>query len=277
MFTLARFVLLASLTAGSLLPASGAGEIPPGEVMAFTVPLTLSQRRYIGGGRVANTDRALCAVAVPPGFDPGRTWPVLLVSATSDPGYNSSRVWLKERFAETALAAGWVVVAADPPTPQPPAVDTPELRYTLLVAALEELERRWPALHDWPLAFGGFSGGSKHSVFIAALFAKAGRPGFGLFLGGCNANVGDDALSRFSPPRREFLRTPVFISGGDTDAVATPVEQARVEASMRGEGFVRVRRESYVGGHVFHAPHLAVALQWFDELRATPLPARVKR
>lgn len=276
MIALHRVVLVALLMGTPVLPAFAGTEIRPGEVMAFTVPLTLSQRRYMGGGRVANTDQALCAVAVPPGFDPRRTWPVLLVSATSDPGYNSSRLWLKERFAETALAAGWIVVAADPPAPQPPAVDTPELRYTLLVAALEELEKQWPAIHDWPLAFGGFSGGSKHSVFIAALFAKAGRPGVGLFLGGCNANVGDDALSRFAPPRKPFLQTPIFISGGDTDPVATPVEQARVEASMRGEGFLRVRRESYAGGHVFYPAHLAVALKWFDELRAPP-PARAKR
>lgn len=265
-----RGCLLCVLLGSNLLPAPAAPNIPPGEVTAFTVPLTLPQRRFIGGGQPANTDRALCAVAVPPGFDPARTWPVLIVSATSDPGYNSSRLWLKERFAATALAAGWIVIAADPPTPQPPAVDTPELRYTLAVAALEELERHWPGLHDWPLAFGGFSGGAKHSVFLAALFARAGRPGTGLFLGGCNLDVADDALNRYAPPRKEFVRTPVFISGGNNDPVATPVEQARVEASMRGNGFGHIRRESYPGGHEFHAPHLATALKWLDSIRTTP-------
>jgi hypothetical protein len=267
---LPRSCLLLALLDCSFLPAPAAANIPPGQITAFTVMLTPAQRRFIGHDRLSQTDRALCAVAVPANFDPARSWPVLLVSATSDPRYNSSRLWLTERFAATALAAGWVVLAADPPTPQPPATDSPELRYTLLVAALEQLERQWPGLHDWPLAFGGFSGGSKHSVFLAALFARAGRPGTALFLGGCNDDVSSDAISRFAPPHGLFRQTAVFISGGSTDPVATPKEQARVEASMRGNGFTRLRRQSYPGGHEFHAPHLAAALQWFDELRATP-------
>jgi hypothetical protein len=274
---LPRYCLLFVLLGCPFLSAPAAPNIPPGEVTAFTVPLTPLQRRFIGGDHLANTDRALCVVAVPPGFDPARSWPVLIVSATSDPGYNSSRLWLKERYAETALAAGWVVIAADPPTPQPPMVDSPELRYTLAVAALEELERHWPSMRDWPLAFGGFSGGAKHSVFLAALFAKAGRPGTGLFLGGCNLDVSDDALNRFSPPRRVFQQTPVFISGGNSDDIATPVEQARVEASMRGNGFTRIRRESHAGGHVFHAPHLAEALKWIDSVRAGPPTSKPAR
>lgn len=261
------FFLLLGL---GLLPALAGVEVRPGEITEFTVMLTTGQRRFIGGDRPARTDRALCVVAVPANFDSARPWPVLLVSSTSDPGYNSSRHWLRERYAATALAAGWVVIAADPPTPQPPVVDTPELRYTLLAAALDELTGQWPDLPAWPLAFGGFSGGSKHSVFLAAQFARAGRPVAGLFLGGCNSNVGPIAINRFSPPRQAFRQTPVFISGGTADAVATPVEQARVETSLRADGFTRVRRESYAGGHVFHTPHLAAALQWFEELRATP-------
>ncbi len=253
-----------------LAPLSALEVRPGGEAAGFIVALTPEQRRAIGRGRPAQTDRALCAVAVPVGFDPARPWPVLVVSSTSDPGYNSSRLWLRERYAATALAAGWVVLAADPPTPQPPALDTPELRFALVESALDALARDWPGARDWPLAFGGFSGGSKHSVFLAAQSARAGRVVAGLFLGGCNDDASTTALNLFSPPRRTFRRIPVFISGGDRDEVATPAGQARVEGSMHGNGFVQVRRETYAGGHEFHAPHLAVALRWFDGLRAGP-------
>jgi hypothetical protein len=265
------FVLLG---VGSL--AAEATGIKPGEVTAFTVPLTGLQQRFIGAAQSAGLDRALCVVAVPANFDPAKTWPVLIVSAPSDAGYNSSRIWLRDLYAGTALAAGWIVIAADPPVLQSPETDTPELRYTLAVAALEELEKQWRGIRDWPIAFGGFSGGAAHSVFLAALFAKAGRPGVGLFLGGCNADVSEDALNRFAPPRRVFRAMPVFLSGGNTDTFATPIEQARVEASLRDNGFTRIRRESFAGGHVFHAPHLAAALKWIDGVRAGAPSKRVR-
>lgn len=245
---------------------AAAQEYVPGEVTEFEIPLSLGERRNIGRGNIARTDRALCAVAVPRDFDPGRTWPVLVVSATSDPGYNSSRLWLRERYADTALAAGWVVVAADPPTPQPPQVDSPELRYVLARAALNHLELTWPGIARWPLAFGGFSGGSKHSVNLAAQAVREGRLVIGLFLGGCNRDPSYTAVNHFSPPRQVFRRIPIFLSGGEGDRVATPADQRTVATSLRANGFGQVRYETYPGVHEFHPPHLADALAWFREL-----------
>lgn len=262
-------LLLALLTALAA-PAIDAADFRPGEITPFTVELTPEQRRTIGRGRTSRTDRALCAVGLPAGFDPARAWPILMVSSTSDPGFNSSRHWLAERYAATALAAGWIVLAADPPTPQPPALDAPQLRHTLAAAALAHLARTWPGFAEWPLACGGFSGGSKHSVHLAAQFARDRREIVGLFLGGCNEDVAPLALNLFSPPRRAFRQVPVFISGGDADPIAAPADQRQVAASLRGNGFARVRFESYPGGHEFYVPHLAAALAWFDELRADP-------
>lgn len=251
-----------------------AAELRAGDVTEFTVMLSADQRRTIGRGRPARIDRAVCVVGVPAGFDPGRPWPILVVSATSDPGYNSSCTWVRERFAGPALAAGWVVIAADPEVPQPPAIDGPELRYVLAAAALDHLARTWPGFAEWPVAFGGFSGGSKHSVHLAAQFARAGRVAVGLFLGGCNDDVSTVAMNLYSPPRRAFRRIPVFLSGGMADTVAAPAEQARTAGSLRGNGFRQVRHETYSGGHVFHPPHLATALAWFDELRASDRTSR---
>lgn len=259
-------VPLIALAAVFAAAESAAQDYVFGEVTEFTVTLSLEDRRTIGRGQISRTDRALCAVALPRHFDPALNWPILVVSATSDPGYNSSRTWLRDRYADTALAAGWVVVAADPPTPQPPALDLPELRYVLARAALGHLARRWPGFAEWPLACGGFSGGSKHSVHVAAQAAREGRTVIGLFLGGCNEDISYTSINLHNPPRRIFRRVPVFISGGEGDRVAPPDSQVRVEASLRSNGFTRVRRESYPGVHEFHAPHLADALAWFREL-----------
>lgn len=262
---LLRLLFAAALTLP--LPRALADGFRSGEITEFAVDLSAAQRRAIAGGRLARTDRALCSVALPPGFDPARTWPILIVSSTSDPGYNSSRLWLRERYATAALAAGWVVLAADPPTPQPPNLDTPQLRYVLAHAALEELARTWPGFAEWPLAFAGFSGGSKHSVHLAAQFARHRRVAVGLFLGGCNEDVSALSMNIFSPPRRAFRGIPVFVSGGETDEIAPRAAQLNVVASLRGNGFAQVRYETYPAGHVFHTPHLAAALSWFDELR----------
>ncbi|HYC71665.1 MAG TPA: hypothetical protein VEB66_10690 [Opitutaceae bacterium] len=251
----------------ALAVSASATDFPLGAVTEFTVTLSLEQRRAIGRGQTSRTDRALCAIGLPAHFDPARPGSILVVSSTSDPGYNSSRAWLRERYAPAALAAGWIVIAADPPTPQPPTVDSPELRYGLVRAALDHLARIWPGSADWPLVCAGFSGGSKHSVHIAAQAARDGRNVIGLFLGGCNEDVSYTAFNLYAPPRRAFRRVPVFISGGEGDRIATPDAQAQVEASLRSNGFTRVRRESYPGVHEFHEPHLVAALEWFADLQ----------
>jgi hypothetical protein len=259
--------LLAAATGGS---ASDALRIAPGEVVEFTAPLSAGLRHL-----ASPTDRpvafteAKCAVAVPGNFSPDREWPVLLVSATADPGYNSSRALLRQ-FAAPALHAGWIVVAADPPVPVDLSADTDQLRYALLAAALTRLEAGWPGLAAWPRAFGGFSGGAKRSGTLAAFSLLLGHPPIGVFQAGCNQATLRFALALPQLPRAPFLATPVFLSSGRRDPIAPPAQMDEVEADLKGAGFHPVKLERFNGGHEVHEPHVEEALRWFSEENAKP-------
>lgn len=257
------FVLLVCALAGTGLGA---------DVREWTSLLAPELRRLAGRGNLSRLTTVHAFVATPPGFDPARPWPVLLVSATSDPGYNSSRVHARQ-FVAVAAAAGWVVLAADPPAALPPSLDTNEIRYALALAALRDLARDWPGVEQWPLALAGHSGGAKRTGWLGAMFARDGRLPVGLFQSGCNAGTAAAAINRYDPPRREFRRVPVFLSSGDADRIATVRDHEVVETALRANGFTRVRREVFAGGHVLHAPHAALALAWFDGLRGAGQPA----
>jgi hypothetical protein len=207
---------------------------------------------------------AKCAIAVPADFSPDRTWPVLLVSATSDPGYNSSRALLRQ-FAAPALRAGWIVVAADPPAPVAMAADTDPLRYALLAAALTRLQAEWPGFGAWPRAFGGFSGGAKRSGTLAAFSLLLGHPPIGVFQAGCNQATLRFALALPQLPRAPFLATPVFLSSGRRDRIATPAQMDDVQADLKSTGFHPLKLERFDGGHEVYAPHVEAALRWFLE------------
>lgn len=268
-----RLWLLLLLAAGCLTassPAPQASSLPiiPGEVVEFTAPLSADLRNF-----ASTTDRpvafteAKCAVAVPADFSPDRPWPVLLVSATSDPGYNSSRALLRQ-FAAPALRAGWIVVAADPPVPVAADDDTDPLRYALLAGALTRLRAEWPALAGWPRAFGGFSGGAKRSGTLAAFSLLLGHPPIGVFQAGCNQATLRFALSLPQLPRAPFLATPVFLSSGRRDPIATTAQMDAVRDDLAAAGFSALQLARFDGGHEVCAPHVTAALRWFLEENA---------
>src|SRR5688572_22297067 len=87
-------VLIAALFALTLLampgsaPAQGAQfqgvAVQPGKTISASVPLSSEQKTFaaIGGNQVPPS--AVAVLAVPPGFDPRKSWPVLIVFSTSD-------------------------------------------------------------------------------------------------------------------------------------------------------------------------------------------------
>ncbi len=262
------FLRFLCLFAANALVAADELAIPPGVVVEFDAPLANELRSF-----ASPTDRpvaftaAKCAVAVPAGFSPDREWPVLLVSATSDPGYNSSRALLRQ-FAAPALKTGWIVVAADPPVPVGMAADTDPLRYALLAAALGRLQAEWPGLATWPRAFGGFSGGAKRSGTLAAFSLLLGHPPIGVFQAGCNQATLRFALALPQLPHAPFLATPVFLSSGSRDPIATPAQMDDVRSDLARTGFHPLKLERFPGGHEVYAPHVEEALRWFSEENA---------
>ena len=262
---LSHFLRFLCLLAANVLAASPEFLLKPGQVLEFTAPLSADLRNF-----ASTTDRPIafseanCAVAVPENFSPDREWPVLLVSATSDPGYNSSRQLLRQ-FAAPALKAGWIVVAADPPAPVTAENDTDPLRYALLAGALTRLREEWPGLARWPRAFGGFSGGAKRSGTLAAFSLLLGHRPIGVFQAGCNQATLRFALALPQLPRAPFLATPVFLSSGRRDPIATTAMMQEVAGDLTRAGFGSLRLERFDGGHEVYAPHVEAALRWFSE------------
>ncbi|ACB77046.1 hypothetical protein [Opitutus terrae] len=249
-----------------------AGEAPliitPGSYVEFDAPFTPQLREFASSKKkLCASTGALAAVAVPENFDPHRPWPVLLVSATSDPGYNSSRRLLR-RFMTPALKAGWIVIAADPTSDRDE--ETHTLRYALLIAAIGRLQLEWAHLPEWPRAFGGFSGGAKRSATLAAMATDLGRPPIGVFQGGCNEATMSEVLRFFRTDRTraQFLSIPVFLSGGRDDPIATREQVEDVAWRLRSSGFTRLRHERFAGRHELSPEHVEQALRWFAEVAA---------
>jgi len=255
--------------------AAGAGAeatlaIEPGKITEFRVELPSHLRELAGKNRLAPISEALVAVAVPENFDAARPWPMLIVSASQDPGYNSSRE-LMRGFAQPALDAGWIVLAADPsPALTDQGDDTTGLRYALAKAALSGLARAWPDSTHWPIAFGGFSGGSKRSGALAFLTTVEGRAPIGMFLGGCTEPTPALSLEGYGKPLPDFLKVPVFLSSGDHDKIATPQEHRDVQRDLLAAGFKQVRLETYAGRHQLSASQVRTALEWFAAEHGKP-------
>jgi len=101
------------------------------------------------------TGRAV--LTFPPGFDPSRRWPILIVTSTSD--FHRTSPMDVEWYRPAADAEGWMILAADATIK--PKSDSSPWRLAMLAAALEAVRKDWPQTAKWPVAFAGFSGGSK--------------------------------------------------------------------------------------------------------------------
>ena len=254
------FWVLGAVSAVAASAATFAGvPVAPGATVSANVPLSPQEQSYAseGGNRVP--PNALATLAVPPGFNPSKTWPVLVVLATSDRSRQNHED-LTAIYRETAQAEGWVVLAGDGPQPQPR--DTAGWRAGMTLAALAALHRSFPGSKNWPVAVAGFSGGSKRTGTIAPLLALAGCRMTGIFLTGINQDRLSEGYRKFQPGAA-FLRTPIFLSSGERDTTATPQHHASVKFTLERTGFTRVRLETFPQGHAVKRDHIRMALRWF--------------
>jgi hypothetical protein len=213
-----------------------------------------------GGNPRVETGRAV--LAFPPGFDPSRAWPILVVTSTSD--FNRTSAMDVEWYRQPATAEGWVVLGSDATVS--PRLDSTQWRLGMLAAALEAVRKEWPQSARWPVAFGGFSGGSKRSGALGAMLAKTGSVRIcGFFLSGINEDRLGEAFKTYQPGRA-FLEVPVWLSSGSGDSIATPQSHNLVKASLERTGFKRVRLEQFTGGHQLKMSEVRRALQWFRSL-----------
>ena len=235
----------------------------PGELVEQRVGLSAEWRQLAGrGGSPTKVEQALVSVVLPPGFDATREWPVLIVNATSDRGYSSSRA-LMQAYRAAAGAAGWVIVAADPEPVVSQDDDLLQLRYVLGHAALAAVKPMWKGAEQPHIAFAGFSGGAKYAGWLAALFRSRGAQVAGVYMAGVNTNALGEAAKQFGGLDDAMRAVPVFLQGGLKDRVATPAQHRGIEDDLRAAGFKRVRLEFVPGPHAVDATPLQEALKWF--------------
>ncbi|MGI8819304.1 MAG: hypothetical protein ACR2ID_00280 [Chthoniobacterales bacterium] len=257
-------VLICAICTSPLRAATFAGmRLEPGVTVTAQVPLNAAERSYLAEGGNAVPPYALAVLAVPPGFTPSKSWPVLISISTSD-AQRQNRTDLVDFYRESALAEGWLVLAGD--GPGQPQHDSGGWRAGTTLAALDALHRSFPGSEKWPVAVAGFSGGSKRAGTIAPLLALAGCRLAGIFLTGINEDRLSDGYRQFHPGAA-FLRTPIFLSSGRADQVATISAQQSVFASMQRTGFTRLRHEMFDQGHAVKRTQLRAALRWFRELK----------
>jgi surfactin synthase thioesterase subunit len=230
------------------------------------------EQRWIKSSGLSDYEAGEVAIALPPDFDPGQTYPVLVTCVTGDPYL--SNIEEMDKYWPTAVQEGWVVVTgwADPH----PKRDTKGYRRAVTVAALRKFGELIPESSGWPVAVGGFSGGGKNAAWIAAYLQQEGYRLMGLFMGGCNQDMASQAMRRKAADKEAFRKIPIFLSTGESDQISTVVDTVKVRNSMRKSGFTTLRLETYPGEHQLHTPHIGVALDWFEQInkageaRSTP-------
>jgi hypothetical protein len=172
------------------------------------------------------TGRAV--LTFPPGFDPARNWPILVVTSTSD--FNRTSPMDAEWYRRPALAEGWVLLASDATIK--PRVDSTQWRLAILAAALESIRKEWPQSAKWPVAFAGFSGGAKRSAVLGAMLAKTGtdRPKsrYGHFFSEAELFVFSASSTSLRTPSGVRSFAPISrLSTNSDGAVLTPTALAR--------------------------------------------------
>ena len=251
-------LLPAELKAASLMgqPVQGGKTIE----IRFPVSKYFQDIAAQGGNPRVETGRAV--LTFPPGFDPARRWPILIVTSTSD--FHRTSPMDAEWYRPPADAEGWMILAPDATIKAN--IDSTPWRLAMLGAALESVRKEWPQSAKWPVAFAGFSGGAKRSCLLGAMMAKGRAVNIcGFFLSGINENRLSEAYKTYQPGG-EFLNIPIWISGGMDDPIATPSLEGAVAVTLRRTGFKRVRLEHFLGTHQLKRSEVRLALRWFREL-----------
>lgn len=207
-------------------------------------------------------------IALPKDFDPAVPQKILWISAAinSDAERTAGNISAIRGYADTALGAGWVVVAADCNLGNPRLEDNLPSETDLPVQhqAAAMLSAAWPGFSKSRFACAGFSGGSKATFYRAGQLATAGLNVTGIFLGGCNQNTTEGAKGETKVRGGDLKNIKVFVSTGRSDEIATVAHSQAVGESADKE-FGEVRIETYDGGHSLSAEQLKTALAWFLE------------
>ena len=242
--------LILVLHAGSAVAAEGSLKFAgiafsPGSTVQANVPLSAQEKSLAAQGGNVVPPNALAVMATPANFDPRKSWPVLVICSTSD-FKRQNRNDLVQFYRSVGLHEGWVLLAGD--GPQNARNDTAAWRGAMTLAAVAALHHSFPGSDKWPVACAGFSGGGKGVGYVAPLLAKNGCRLAGIYITGANEDHLSDGYARIQPGGN-FLNTPIYISAGHDDRIATVEQQYTVAGSIKRTGFNRMRIGTFHGGH----------------------------
>jgi len=265
LFLLAGVILIlhagsAAATEGSL--KFGGVALSPGSTVKANVPLSAQEKSLAAQGGNPVPPNAVAVLATPANFDPRKSWPVLVTCSTSD-FKRQNRDDLIQFYRTVGLSEGWVLLAGD--GPQHARNDTAAWRGAMTLAAIDALHRSFSGSEKWPVACAGFSGGGKGVGYVAPLLAKNGCRIAGIYMTGANEDHLSDGYARIQPGPN-FLNTPIYISAGHDDRIATVEQQYNVASSIKRTGFNRMRIGTFHGGHEVNDGQTSVALSWFRQL-----------
>src|ERR1041384_2045469 len=130
------------------------------------------------------------------------------------------------------------------------------------LASVDALHRRFPGAEKWPVACAGFSGGGKGVGYIAPLLAKSGCHVIGIYMTGVNEEHLTAGYTKIHPGA-DLLNTPIYISAGRDDRIATMKQQSEVAGAIKRAGFQRIRIGTFQGGHEANDAQTSIALRWF--------------
>jgi predicted esterase len=235
----------------------------PGSTVRANVPLSAEEKSYAGQGGNPVPPSAVAVMATPANFDPGKNWPVLIICSTSD-FKRQNRDDLVQFYRRVGLAEGWVLLAGD--GPQHARNDTAAWRAAMTLAAIDALHHSFAGSEKWPMAGAGFSGGAKGAGSIVPLLARSGCRIIGIYLTGVNEDYLSGGYAR-SQPGANFLSTPIYVSAGHDDRIATVEQQYDVAGSIKRTGFQRIRIGTFHGGHEVNDAQTSIALRWFRTLQ----------
>lgn len=265
----AQLVVALNVVSTSVAKAADApfkfGGVPfsPGSTVRANVPLSAQEKSYAGQGGNPVPQSAVAVLATPANFDPRKSWPVLVPCSTSD-FKRQNKDDLVQFYQRVGLAEGWVLLAGD--GPQHARNDTAAWRLAMTLAAIDALHHSFAGSDKWPMACAGFSGGAKGAGSIAPVLARNGCRITGLYLTGVNQDYVSGGYAR-SKPGADFLSTPIYVSAGHDDRIATLEQQYDVAGSIKRTGFNRVRIGTFRGDHEVNDAQTSIALRWFRQLQ----------
>ncbi len=261
----------------------------PAEAAPAAGKLTLCGKSLTPGGGVIEVDEPISAealkafsrskekpakleiaVALPADFDPAKPQRVMWVSAAinNDAERKAGNIGSIRTYADAATDAGWVVIATDTDLGNPRGDDNQTSKgidLALQRNAVETLTKAWPGFAKWDFACCGYSGGAKATFFRAGELVACDLNVIGMYLTGCNEDLTAAAKEETRARSAGMRKIRVFISNGRDDKISTVAHAERLQKSLEGGPYAKVRMELFDGGHDFKREEFKKAMTWFLE------------